>query len=367
MFQARYRGPDGRPYCRSGFPTEAAARAFLTQTQADILRGTWRSPKAPPLPSERTLREYADEWMRHKEKEHKRSTQALYRSLLRLHVLPKLGSLTLAELTPSVVRSWHAELSKVTGPTAVRQAYVVLRAICNTAVHDEILSRNPCQIVGAGQSRSPERPWMPRQTAEAIAAAMPTDELRAFVLVKFWGCLRLGEVLALRRGDVYDRQTKDGRSVLVLRVDKSLTRIGGNQVVEDRPKTKGSVREVPLPTQAATIVLAHLARDRDALPSAYLFRSPTGRHLKGHEVRVPFHRAQAAVGVSGYHLHDCRHGGLTEAALRGATLGQLKSRAGHTSARMVAHYQRTAAELDDRLADAMSDPDEAEQGRAQRS
>ncbi len=357
MFQARYRGPDGRTYYRSGFPTEAAANAFLVQVQADILRGVWRSPKAPPPPSEQTLREYAQEWMRTKQPEHKPSTQALYHDLLRRLVLPTLGDLTLDQITPAVVRTWHHKLREATGgPTPVRQSYVVLRAILNSAVRDEVLSKNPCQIPGAGQSRSAARPFMSRETAEAIAAAMPREDLRVLILTKYWACLRLSEVLALRRGDVVTRTTRDGRSVLVVRVSKGLVRVR-SRMVEGSPKNDESVREVPLPTQAAGPLVEYLAADRSALPSAYLFHAPSGRHLKPHEVRNPFHRAQESLGLSGFHLHDLRHGGLTHAALHGATLGQLKSRAGHSSARMVAHYQRTAAELDDRLAEAMSDPD----------
>lgn len=363
MFQARYRGPDGRAYSKSGFPTETAAHSYLTQVQADILREVWRSPKAPPLPSERTLNEYAAEWMRLKQGEHRPSTKALYADLLRRHVIPALGRLTLEEVTPTVVRTWHHELRDKTGPTQVRQSYSVLRAILSTAVRDEILMRNPCQVVGAGQSRSAERPFMSREQAEAIAAKMPSDELRVLILLKFWACLRLGEVLALRRGDIGH---EEGRKGLMVRVNKALVRVN-SVMVEGEPKTKESIRIVPLPKQVEVLLRDYLAQDPLSLPSAYLFSGPRGRHLKQYEVRVPFHRAQEALGLSGYHLHDLRHAGLTHAALHGATLGQLKSRAGHNSARMVAHYQRQAAELDDRLADAMSDPQEGEEGLAQGS
>jgi hypothetical protein len=38
-------------------------------------------------------------------------TRELYASLFRLHVWPVLGDIELARITPSLVRSWHAELS----------------------------------------------------------------------------------------------------------------------------------------------------------------------------------------------------------------------------------------------------------------
>lgn len=365
-FQARYKGPDGQTYYRSGFATESAADAFLVQVQADVMRGVWRSPKAPPLPSERTLRQYAEQWMAQKAKEHRPSTRALYTDMLDRLIYPTLGRLTLEELTSAVVSEWHSSLKGTVGKTSVRQAYVTLRAILSTALRDEIISRHPCQVRGAGSSDSPERPWVSRETAEALAAAMPTETLRVLVLTKFWGCLRLGEVLALRRGDVATRVTKDGSSVMVLRISKALVRVE-SQLVEGPPKTRESIREVPLPRQAAAVLRAYLDLEPLAHPTAYLFHATGGRHLRQDEVRKPFIAAQKTLGLKGLHLHDLRHGGLTHAALAGATLGQLKSRAGHNSARMVSHYQRTAGELDDRIADAMSDPDEGADGLAQGS
>lgn len=281
-------------------------------------------------------------------------------------ILPTLGNLTLEELTSSVVREWHSGLQGKVGKTSVRQSYVTLRAILSTALRDEIITRHPCQIRGAGSSDCAERPFVSREMAEALANAMPTDALRALVLLKFWACLRLGEVLALRRGDVLERPTKDGRLVTVVRVNKAAVRVA-SRLVEGPPKTRESVRDVPLPSQAAAVLRAYLDSEPLAHPTAYLFHAPSGRLFMQHEVRKPFHKAQGALGLTGLHLHDLRHGGLTHAALNGATLGQLKSRAGHNSARMVAHYQRQAAELDDRIADAMSDPDKGAEGLAQGS
>lgn len=355
-WQARYKGPDGITHYRSGFATKGAGEAFLAEVRADILRGVWRSPKAPPLPHQRTVKQYAGEWLRLRRGDLRPSTQELYANLLRVHILPTLGGHTLAELTPSVVRSWHSDRKQATGPAAVRQAYVLLRSIMGTAVRDEILVRNPCQVRGAGQPRSKKRPYVSRATAEAIAAGMPTDEMRAFVLLKFWACLRLGEALALRVGDLVQRPGEDG-PLLVVRVNKALVRVGSS-MVEGPPKTSESTRDVPLPRQAEVVIMAYV-RQRAALPSAYLFAGDDAEPLRPHHVRAAFHEAHRALGLDGLHLHDLRHGGLTHAALQGATLGQLKSRAGHNSARMVAHYQREAAELDDRLAWTMSDPEEA--------
>jgi integrase len=128
-------------------------------------------------------------------------TRELYADLLRLHIVPHVGSMPLGKLTPAEVRRWHSDRLANTGPVRTRQAYSLLRTILGTAVKDELLASNPCSIRGAGQARSPERPFVSRDQADALAAALPAD-MRVLLVVTLWAHLRVGELLALRRGDV---------------------------------------------------------------------------------------------------------------------------------------------------------------------
>lgn len=63
--------------------------------------------------SDDTLAEYAGRWMRERPLLRVR-TRELYEGLLRLHVLPSLGAVSLCDIKPAVVRSWHA--SMLSGP-----------------------------------------------------------------------------------------------------------------------------------------------------------------------------------------------------------------------------------------------------------
>ncbi len=82
-----------------------------------------------------------------------RAPRRLYRGLLRLHVMPELGTVELAQLSPSQARSWHAGLRgpKVPGASTAAKAYRLLRNILQTAVVDEVIVRNPCQVARAGR------------------------------------------------------------------------------------------------------------------------------------------------------------------------------------------------------------------------
>jgi len=91
-WQARYRGPDGimRPADRT-FPSKTAAEVWLTRTEADILNDEWIRPDAGRVP----FGDYAMAWI--DERPNLRpKTIRLYRYLLRSHLQPAFGALTVA-------------------------------------------------------------------------------------------------------------------------------------------------------------------------------------------------------------------------------------------------------------------------------
>jgi integrase len=99
------------------------------------------------------------------------------------------------------------------------KAYSLLRAVCATAVDDELLSRNPCRIRGAGFERTPERPVLSMPEAFRLADEI-APRYRLLVLLAVFGSLRWGELVGLSRADL-DLMT------MTLRVRRSVAEIGG--------------------------------------------------------------------------------------------------------------------------------------------
>jgi hypothetical protein len=87
------------------------------------------------------------------------------------HILPVLGDVELRRLDAGRVRSWHAALTDEAGPGTITSAkcYRLLRVICNSAVADGDLARNPCAIPGAGDEASAERPEISVPQVYALA------------------------------------------------------------------------------------------------------------------------------------------------------------------------------------------------------
>lgn len=342
-WQARYVGPDGRERTAPDtFPTKTDAARFLSAIEVDIGRGAWLDPDRGSV----HVLTYADGWIsarRVKGQPLAAATRSVYRRRLDEQINPTLGNVPIDRLTPAAVRTWYAATTR-TGATTAAQAYRLLHAIFATAVADGDLVRNPCQIKGAGQPSTPERPLVDRTQVEALAETMP-KHLRALVLLAFWGGLRLGELLALEVGDLDLAADGAWGSVRVQRQQQDVDR----QTIVTAPKV-GSVRTVHLPAPAVTAVLEHLADRGPALPTARVFVRASGEQLHGWDVHRYWDRARREAGLPSVRVHDLRHAGLTLAAQSGATLAEVMRRAGHTTSRAALLYQHAAEDRDRDLA-----------------
>lgn len=344
-YQARYRAPDGSSrLAPRTFAAKGDAGRWLSDVETQISRGTW----VDPLTSYSDLRAYSEGWLRDRTVKGRPlapRTVDSYSHSLRAWILPKLGMLPLDQITPPVVRKWHADVAAETGRTATRQAYAVLRAILNTAVSDEIIARNPCRIAGAGQPNSPERPLIGLAEVQQLTAAMP-EHLRTFVQLAFWAHARLGEALALTCGDV---DLKAG----TLTIARQVVEIDGRGPVVTEPKV-GSRRTVHLPAQGLDAAAQQLSKRAPALPTARLFTRPDGSELRAHDIHHAWGRARQRVNLPDVHFHDLRHAGLTLSAQAGATLAEVMRRAGHVSAAAALRYQHAADQRDAQVAEQLS-------------
>ena len=103
-YQARYRAPDGR--LRSAphtFVRKSDAVRWLALKEAEIKRGDWIDPDRGSV----TFRNYADQWLQ--DRVLKVRTVDLYRALLRNHLLPTFGDLSMADIDEASVRRWRKE------------------------------------------------------------------------------------------------------------------------------------------------------------------------------------------------------------------------------------------------------------------
>lgn len=352
--QARYRGPDGRTYRgESTFARKADARAWLSTIEADMVRGQWRAPKRVTV----TVAEHVAAWI--EAQDFKRTTRTEYRNKLRLYIAPPpLGDVRLGDLTADMVRQWQTDLRRTLaaklagqrerteqagrtisaatsrdGRATAASAYRVLRAALNQAVEDDLISRNPCRMKGAGTVRQVERPVASVDEVLRLAEIVPKRYRCLILLAAFLGP-RVGELCALRRRDVEGGQ---------LSIAERLYRLADGVLDYDRPKTEAGTRTVPLGDALEEEVRQHLDQFVAADPDALLFTTRNGTPVIG-TYKTWWGRARRKIDRPDLRFHDLRHTGMTLAALSGATQRELMRRMGQSSARAAQLYQHTTDE-----------------------
>lgn len=338
-WEASYWFEGARHLAATTFATKADAGAWLSAVETAIRNGAWVDPRLGRI----SFGQYAELWLAARTGLRPRSREQ-YRGILDRNLLPTFGAIELARVRPVDVRGWYAQLSAARPATATN-AYRLLRAIFNTAIHDEYVAANPCRIVGAASDRTPERPLLTRAQVEELTAAMPA-ELRAAVVLAAWGGLRRGEVLGLQRRDVNEVV---GR----VRVDRTLHEMHDGTVLLGPPKSKAGRRFVHLPRPAMAAVSDHLRSMVGPDPTAALFTGANGRLLRPRTLEAAWRRARTAVGVPWARFHDLRHFHLTLFATMGATTAELMARAGHSSAKAALTYQHATEDRDRVLADVL--------------
>ncbi len=258
----------------------------------------------------------------------KPNTRQGYRRHARLYIMPVLGHIQVAKLTPDDVRQWQAGLSKRLGASVVRNARALLSAALAQAVADGRLPRNVVALT--------ETPPMPRTkhtvwTETEIGRFLETiagDRLEALWLLALLGQLRPGECAGLRWEDI----DLDAGTVAV-----NITRTVGDDgriALGDTAKTPGSVGTITVPRECVEALIRH--RDRQAwqrhtVDLGLVFTAYDGGILAPNTVNYRLAMLCKRAGVTRLTPHDLRGCGATWLINLGVDAATVSQRLRHHS------------------------------------
>lgn len=172
----------------------------------------------------------------------KPATKTYYRSYVEQWLVPMMGKVRLDRLGPEHVRGLHAAMRTAgKSPTTIRNAHATLRKALGAALAERRVQYNWAREVTAPDAAdNPHDQLTIDQAGNVFVVASRDPRELARVHVALLCGLRQGEALGLRWSDVGDD---------TLRVERSAQRVNGTLVTQS-PKTKRSVRTVPMPPAA---------------------------------------------------------------------------------------------------------------------
>ncbi|HVM31473.1 MAG TPA: site-specific integrase [Candidatus Limnocylindrales bacterium] len=260
------------------------------------------------------------------------STYRSYDSILKIHLVPCLGHIALARLTPADVQAFlNGRSTKGLSPRRVQYIHAVLRRALGTAERWGMVSRNVAKLVEVPRVLHREMTPLTPEQARALIEASVADRHRALWITALGTGLRQGELLALRWEDV-------GLDAGVLRVRHSLANVGGVLTLQE-PKTDRSRRTVVLPDSVVAALRAHRTRqlmDRLAagarwVDTGHVFTTMIGRPHHAATITRAFADALNRAGLPRVRFHDLRHSAATFLLAQGMTLEDVKQLLGHSS------------------------------------
>jgi integrase len=300
---------DGQPR----FRTLKAATIGEAHWQRELLQRVARLGELPVSPR-LTFAEAAARWVADFEAkvaagERRDRTLDLYRSQLNCHLLPRLGRRRLALITADDVVAVTRELQAAgLSPWTIKRILGALSCVFTFALRRGYISAHPFQRLERDERPHPSRSEQRVLTQPELArlmAACPRRYRPLLVTGAFTG-MRLSEVLGLSWADV-------DFAAGVIHVRQQLAR-GRRGVPPHRipPKTRASVREIPLLPQLAALLRQHKKGSRFTSGSDYVFATSRGTAFLHHNVsKRVLRRAAVNAGLdrTGRRLrfHDLRH------------------------------------------------------------
>jgi len=307
VWYAKYRLPDGRQVQKklgpawtargrpaTGFLTKRTAEAWLDETLASARRGEL----AGMVRTGTTFAEAAEEFLRYAEHERacKPTTVTDYRNMSR--VLGRtFGDELIEDITTESIERWKADFTRdhrISNRT-LQKYLVTLHGIFKRATRVYRLPRNP--VTNVERPRLPRRAGIDvfsREEVMALVRAASSERDAALYLTAAFTGLRLGELLALRWGDVdFDADT--------IRVERNYT--AGR---EGTPKS-GRGRAVPMMEEVARVLARLGQRERFTGARELVFCDEIGRHLVYKSLSDRYKSALDRAELRRLRFHDLRH------------------------------------------------------------
>lgn len=406
-WRAFYRKDGARFSAPFTFPTKDAAHGWLAAERADRSRGTWRDPQQ----GQQTLADYAHAWLESRPDLSPR-TLDLYRHSLNRWVLPRvggargveLGTLMLADLTPTVVRTWHAAVFTIArqqaagryARTAKRTAHPARSWARSHGIAVPDTGRlSPAVLTAWRDAGSPvpdleqHRPRVPVESAGRTTTAtayrflrtvlntavrerlilsnpcqipnagnvkhrertpanpLEVQQLAQLMPPEYAAAVTLAAWSGLRYGELFALARRHvDLAAGTVQVERALVCVPGQPVRFGKTKTTKSNRTVHLPAFVLEVLTAHLAEHVPTSPDALVFAMPDGSPVTSLRLSFLFRRARQVIGREDLTWHDLRHTGATLAYRAGASVPEVQARLGHTTMRAAMIYAHAADDSD---------------------
>ena len=345
-YRVKLRDPDGKQFTKT-FKSRRQAEAWQVEQKHKLSKNTWSDPKSGQM----TVRELAAQWREIKIPNKRQRTRERDDSILERHILPYLGSRTIASIkkldVDRLINKWTQAGQK--NGTVLRQR-AILSGLFTFAVDNDYLTKNPVAACSVKKEPSAEPRVISIADVEKILNELNTTDQT--MLIVMLGCgLRWSEVVGLRTKDV-DLTAEHP----TLTVDQSVhvTTVG---ILTQPPKSRAGRRKHRLPTGVTEWLVEYLKVNglSEDCSDRLIFTAPEGGVVRySNWVKRHLDKAIDRAGISRVTTKVLRSSYGTYLAENGIPLKTIQKNMGHADSRTTMnHYIGPTDQAAVRAADVM--------------
>lgn len=277
-----------------------------------------------------------NDWLAMSRVHTKESTYARYLHLSNTHILPHLGDTTLNRLTTQTVErhiSFLLSKGRMDGkgglaPKTVSDILVIIKGSIDYARCSGYSVNCYLDRLTVKTPQTEMRVLNSEEQKKLLEMLLhETDLPKLGVLLSLYTGIRIGEICALKWENI---DFTEG----VLFVRETLQRIQNaeigsckkTKVVITEPKSRKSIRDIPLPQFVLDIALTLRAS-----PKAYILTGRTDRYMEPRSLQYTFKKYTKEIGLSDVNYHALRHTFATRCVELGFDIKTLSELLGHTS------------------------------------
>ncbi len=274
-------------------------------------------------------------WLENSKVKNKGGTIYKYQNLIENHILPRLGGISIDEISAPAVNSYlqeKLESGRLDGsgglsPSYVRSIMIIIKSAMDFAVKEELCDPLKSEIL---------KPAVPKREVTVLtlseqrklenSISRERDATNLGILLSLHAGLRIGEVCALSWDDVdFDQQLIKVRHT-VSRIRSVSASGSASRLVIDLPKTQASVRDIPISPPLLN-ALKHQYADSG---SDYVISGSPG-FVSPRTFDYRFHKVIENVGIPHINYHVLRHTFATRCVEAGVDIKSLSEILGHAN------------------------------------
>lgn len=295
------------------------------------------------------IRDIIDTWINTNKSTHKGATEIRYEYLIKKHIIPELGDVPLSSVTSSMLTSFmnrKLEQGSLNGKEALSPAYVRSIMSVTLSILQFAVNEGLCQPLNINL----QKPSIDKRELEVLsvfdqnrlesALLNNINETKLGILISLNTGLRIGEVCALSWNDIdFENQIFHIRST-VARVKSTDSGVNSKLII-DRPKTKSSLRDIPIPSKLLTILVSmkKQSKGKYVVSAENSFVSP-----RTYEYR--YHKILDEYNIPSVNYHTLRHTFATRCIEVGVDVKTLSEILGHANVSITLNtYVHSSMEL----------------------